>query len=116
MKSKKSIFTGGILGLLFIFVVPMFTANLVNINTHNDMIEEFTFPSLPKNSGVRGELDTPGLAKGIAVDGNFAYIADDTSGVHIIDISGPLHPVNLSTSRIPGQTSAQRRYIIFGEW
>ena len=33
--------------------------------------------------------DTPGQARGVYVSGNYAYVADYTSGLQIIDISTP---------------------------
>lgn len=42
-------------------------------------------------------LDTPGTANGIAVDGDYAYIADFTSGLAILNITNPSSPILLST-------------------
>ena len=39
-------------------------------------------------------MDTNGEAKGVAVVGNFAYIADSNSGLAIIDITDPSNPLN----------------------
>ena len=39
-------------------------------------------------------MDTNGEAKGVAVVGNFAYIADSNSGLAIIDITDPSKPLN----------------------
>ena len=49
-------------------------------------------PSIP----VRlGGYDTSGYALGIAVSGTFAYVADDSSGLQIIDVSNPSAPAHL---------------------
>jgi len=40
-----------------------------------------------------GSYDTSHKAKGVAVSGNYAYVADESSGLHIIDISTPATPV-----------------------
>jgi hypothetical protein len=42
-----------------------------------------------------GHLDTPGTAVGIAVSGNYAYIADIWS-LRIVDISNPASPIEVS--------------------
>jgi D-arabinose 1-dehydrogenase-like Zn-dependent alcohol dehydrogenase len=39
-----------------------------------------------------GNYDTSGLAFGVQVVGNYAYVADDESGLQIIDISNPSTP------------------------
>jgi len=36
--------------------------------------------------------ETPGYACGVAVDGDYAYVADYDSGLRIIDISDPEMP------------------------
>ena len=37
-------------------------------------------------------MDTDGLAYGVTVVGNYAYVADGTSGLAIIDITDPTSP------------------------
>jgi hypothetical protein len=39
-----------------------------------------------------GSLDTPGDARDVAVEGNYAYVADRYSGLRIMDISDPTNP------------------------
>ncbi|MDK9700066.1 MAG: hypothetical protein OEM52_07975 [bacterium] len=39
-----------------------------------------------------GYYDTPGYADAVAVSGNYAYVADGTSGLRIIDINNPANP------------------------
>jgi len=42
-------------------------------------------------------LVTTGLASDLSVQGNYAYIADSNSGVHIVDISAPSSPTIINT-------------------
>ena len=42
-----------------------------------------------------GFLVTPGQARGVAVVGTLAYVADGTSGLRVIDVSDPALPVEL---------------------
>ena len=44
-----------------------------------------------------GFYDTPGEAKRVAVNGNYAYIADYGSGLMVIDISNPTSPVGVGS-------------------
>jgi hypothetical protein len=44
------------------------------------------------NPTSKGSYDTPSDAKGVALFGNYAYVADYTSGLQIIDISNPSNP------------------------
>ena len=39
-----------------------------------------------------GDYDTPGNSLGIAVSGNYAYVADRDSGLMVVDISNPNAP------------------------
>jgi hypothetical protein len=41
---------------------------------------------------LSGSYDTPGNARGIYVDGSYAYVADGYSGLQIVDISDPSSP------------------------
>ncbi|TKJ26616.1 MAG: hypothetical protein CEE42_04550 [Promethearchaeota archaeon Loki_b31] len=45
----------------------------------------------PQESSVYYE-DTTGSARGVYVSGDYAYVADDTSGLAVIDISDPTNP------------------------
>ncbi len=47
-------------------------------------LEIFTLNPLPTPIG---EIATPGTAHAIAVDGDYVYIADGTSGVHLIEVN-----------------------------
>ncbi|MDD1422766.1 cadherin domain-containing protein, partial [Dolichospermum sp. ST_sed1] len=42
---------------------------------------------------LKGNYDTSGVALGVQVVGNYAYVADDESGLQIIDISNPTTPI-----------------------
>ncbi|OKH54687.1 hypothetical protein NIES2101_05820 [Calothrix sp. HK-06] len=50
----------------------------------------------------KGTSDTPGLAWGITVVGNYAYVGDGNKGLSIIDISDPTKPTLVSTFDSPG--------------
>ena len=50
-----------------------------------------------------GTYDTPGDACGVAVAGNYAYVADCDAGLQIIDISNPASPTIVGTYDTPGQ-------------
>ncbi len=40
-----------------------------------------------------GTVDTPSAALGVAVAGSYAYVADSSSGLQIVDVTDPLSPV-----------------------
>jgi len=46
----------------------------------------------PANPVIFGSVDTPGNAYGVAVAGNYAYVADESAGLQVIDISDPANP------------------------
>jgi hypothetical protein len=51
---------------------------------------ELRLPPLPS---LAGSYDTPGYALGVAVAGDLAFVADEGSGLQVIDISDPTNPV-----------------------
>lgn len=53
------------------------------------MIVDISNPSSPF---LKGSCDTPRSAQGVAVSGNYAYVADD-DGLVIVDISNPSFPI-----------------------
>jgi len=71
--------------------------------------------------------NTPGRARGIRVDGNYAYVADGTvyengesvsSGLHIIDISDPTQPAevgNCATVGSAADVDVQGAYAYVGD-
>ncbi|WP_457593285.1 hypothetical protein, partial [Hydrogenimonas sp.] len=58
-------------------------------------------------SQILGSTDTPGSANGVAIssDGTKAYVADNYSGLQIIDISDPANPTILGGVDTPGYAS-----------
>ena len=54
---------------------------------------------MPKEVGY---YDTPSQAEGVYVSGNYAYVADDESGLRIIDISNPSLPNEVGYYDTPG--------------
>ena len=57
---------------------------------------------LPFELTLAGSYDTPGNATGVAVAGDYAYVADYTSGLQVIDISDPTSPVYAGSYNTPG--------------
>jgi hypothetical protein len=51
---------------------------------------------------IAGTYDTPGTALGAAVSGNYAFIADGTSGLQVADISTPALPTLSGSIDTPG--------------
>jgi hypothetical protein len=49
-----------------------------------------------------GQIDTPGFAQGVAVEGDYVYIADDESGLRVVNVSDPAHPVEVGSLPMPG--------------
>jgi hypothetical protein len=49
-----------------------------------------------------GEVDTPGTANSLALDGQYLYVADGEAGVRMIDVSLPENPVEAGAYDTPG--------------
>jgi hypothetical protein len=58
------------------------------------------------NVRLVGSCDTPGQAGGVAVSGNYAYVADDSAGLRVISVSDPAHPVEVGYYDTPGVASS----------
>ncbi len=74
-------------------------------NTTDEELKLFAAPSFA------GSYDTPGLADGVAVAGDHAFVADGTSGLQVIDISDPTNPTLAGTYDTPGNA---RRVAVAG--
>jgi hypothetical protein len=53
------------------------------------------------NVRLIGNCDTPGLANGVAVEGNYAFVADWGSGLRVISVADPAHPAEVGHADIP---------------
>jgi uncharacterized secreted protein with C-terminal beta-propeller domain len=52
-----------------------------------------------------GGYDTSGWAWGVAVAGNYAYVADGQAGLQVIDVSNPARPVHVGAFETSGSAS-----------
>ncbi len=59
--------------------------------------------SAPESPNWVGEYDTPGYARGVAVSGGYAYIADGLRGLRVVNISDPENPVEVGYYDTPGE-------------
>lgn len=55
----------------------------------------------PFNINQSGSFNTTGRAFGVAVDGNLAFVADQLSGLQVIDITDPANPILVGTLDTP---------------
>ncbi|HOU11956.1 MAG TPA: carboxypeptidase regulatory-like domain-containing protein [Anaerolineae bacterium] len=60
--------------------------------------------SNPAQPHIVGFYDTPGKAQNLAIAGNYAYVADGSTGLRIIDVSNPSNPIEVKAI-IPPNTS-----------
>jgi hypothetical protein len=58
--------------------------------------------STPGSPAEVGYCDTPGRAEGVAVSGDYAYVADYGEGLRVIDVSTPGSPVEVGFYDTPG--------------
>jgi len=59
-------------------------------------------PSILETPMLVGSYDTPGASINVKIVGNLAYVADEISGLQIIDISNPSSPVLKGSYDTPG--------------
>jgi hypothetical protein len=60
---------------------------------------DITNPAIP---AFAGSYDTPGNAWGVAISGDYAYVADGGSGLQVIDITNPAIPTLAGSCATPG--------------
>ena len=53
-----------------------------------------------------GSVETPGNALWVRVSGSYAYVADDTAGLQIIDVSNPRNPQWVAWIETPGNAKS----------
>jgi hypothetical protein len=56
----------------------------------------------PLEATVLGTADTPDNAYAVALDGTYAYVADNTSGLQVVDIASPGQPEIVGSWNSPG--------------
>jgi len=55
--------------------------------------------------GIRGyHIDTPGSARDVFISGSYAYVADGSEGLGVIDVSDPENPVEVGAHDTPGHS------------
>ncbi|MEJ5309992.1 MAG: LamG-like jellyroll fold domain-containing protein [Anaerolineae bacterium] len=62
--------------------------------------------AMPPSLVEAGALNTPGLAQGVALSGNYAYVADGHGGLRVVDISNPQQPRLAGVYPLSGQALA----------
>ena len=65
------------------------------------------------NPTLAGSYDTPGSSNGVAIQDNYAYIADWDSGLQIIDVSNKANPTLAGSYNTPG---AAKRVAVSGTY
>jgi hypothetical protein len=66
------------------------------------------------NTTLMGIFDTGGSALSVAVSGNYAYVADSSDGLRIVDISSPSHPMEvgfLESDRFAEDVAVSGSYV-----
>ena len=67
---------------------------------------------------TRGDSSRPRTASGVTVSGSYAYVADLTSGLHVVDVADPTSPVivgsidNLLRPRLVGRDTKMHDLLI----
>jgi hypothetical protein len=57
--------------------------------------------SLPPQLRIIGSCNMPGYPRGIAVKGNYAYVASANDDMRVVDISNPINPYIVATCDMP---------------
>ncbi|NCS55323.1 MAG: hypothetical protein GPJ23_25190 [Microcystis aeruginosa G13-05] len=73
----------------------MTEAEITRLKTENDqavVVIDGQSVQIEQAITLVGSYDTSGNANGVQIVGNYAYVADEGSGLQIIDISNPVAP------------------------
>jgi hypothetical protein len=99
--------------------VPTVAGNYAYVADYNYGLRviDITNPSSPFEAGF---YDTPGNAFGVAVAGNFAYVADDWyGGLRVIDITNPAMPMEtgfFDTQGLAHGVVVAQNYAYLADW
>jgi hypothetical protein len=74
---------------------------------------DLTNPAAPS---IEGTVTGFGRADRIAIDGSFAYVADDLEGLHVIDISTPSSPQLVASLLLPGLFGSAKGIDVADGW
>jgi hypothetical protein len=80
---------------LILLLALAWTSNAAGPPAANAISAAFTPPTLVS------AYDTPGSATGVAVDGGYAYVADGTAGLRVIQVSRPTAPAGVGACDTP---------------
>lgn len=64
------------------------------------------YPSVLANPTLLGKYDTSGYSRDVVIVGNYAYVADASSGLQILNISDPYSPSLVGSYDTPGDSWA----------
>jgi hypothetical protein len=78
---------------------PPFTYALVADWNAGVVVVNVTDPQAP---AIVATVPTPGVARGVSVAGDFAYVANDIAGIQVLDIANILLPVIRGGAKTPG--------------
>ncbi len=76
---------------------------LVYVSTDDGHLHVVYVQPEPFQIDIVGSYDTPGQGFGVTVEGAYAYIADGTEGLRIVDVRDPTNPVEVGSYNTPGQ-------------
>jgi len=88
---------------------------LVIINVEDPLAPKFAGNYIPSygSPAAAGVYDTDGFASGVAVSGDYAYVADGTNGLVVIDVSDRTAPVEVGSYDTDGTA---RRVVVQGSY
>ena len=71
----------------------------------------------PANPTITGRYDMPGFCEDMFLAGNYAYVANGTSGLRVIDVSDPEHPeargnIDIQSQAIDVFIDSQYAYLV----
>lgn len=73
----------------------------------------------PSNPAVVGSTYTEGISSGLAIRGNYAYMANYTGGLRIVDISNPTAPTEIGAFDTEGlaiELAIANNYAYVADW
>ena len=90
------------------FATEVSGGHLYYSNGSTLMVAELSDPSAPQ---VVGEVALPSAGAGIAVSGGYAYVADHSAGLRVVDVSVPSAPVEVGSLDTPGVAWVSRSRV-----
>ncbi|TET31086.1 MAG: hypothetical protein E3J70_03040 [Candidatus Heimdallarchaeota archaeon] len=103
MRLKKASY---FLFLTIIMIISVFSQTFLVVNIQGATNGKTTTQLIPNNNNIKkvGQYDSGGEVVGVAIQNNYAFLADQVKGLVIVDITNPANPTYVNEYQDDGES------------